>query len=297
MDLLRLKYFYAVAKEGGFVKAAKVLRVQQPAISKMVRQLEESLELTLFERHKRGVKLTQVGTEIYKKCQTLFDQVDAIHALADSQQEGCQGSLSIGATDSVASYVLPQLLGKFLRHHPKVEPSLFAGTSNLICREISEDRIEFGVFFTVPEGDFKITDIAEVPFELVGPKNISVSEAIALGFVLSREIDYPKHRPFPVLEMLRANQIPVNVAITSNNLDAQKQLVMEGLGVALLPSFMVRKEVKKGQLQNLFPKKSFRYSLKVVTRKRKVLSKSAATFLQFLETELPGLTSSTTLRD
>lgn len=289
MELIRLHYFYVVAREGGFTKASRILRVQQPAISKMVRQLEEHFDLRLLDRGKEGVTLTPIGSEIFKKCQVLFDQVDEIRSLADRQQVECSGPLSMGATDSVSSYLMPRVLGQFLREHPKVSPSLFAGTSNLICSEITEGKIEFGVFFTVPEGDFQVAELVDVPFQLVGPADVTPGEAVKRGFVISREIDYPKSRPFPVLEMLRRNSIEVKVAISSNNLDAQKHLVMEGLGVALLPSFMVKEEIRERKLQGLFPKKQFSYSLKVVTRRRKVLSKNSATFLKFMKIALPEL--------
>jgi DNA-binding transcriptional LysR family regulator len=289
MELNRLRYFHVVAREGSFTQAARVLRVQQPALSKMVRQLEGHLGLALLERHPKGVTLTPIGAEIFEKCRVLFDQVEEIRALADGQLAECQGPLSIGATDSVASHLLPQVLSDFLRDHPRVSPSLFSGASNLVTREMAEGRVELGVFFTVPDGDFRVAELAEVPFQLVASPALSPAEAMRRGFVLSREVDYPKARPFPVLEMLRRQGLDVRVAVACNQLDAQKMLVSQGLGVALLPSFMVREELASGRLQALLPRKPFRYSLKLVTPRRKSLSKSARAFMVCLERALQRL--------
>ncbi len=82
-----------------------------------------------------------------------------------------------------------------------------------------------------------------------------------------------------VLEMLRKHQLSGETAISSNNLDSQKALVKQGLGVSLLPRFMVKSSLASGRLTAYHQKKEFYYSLKLVTRRGKVLSKNATAFL------------------
>src|SRR5688572_30375323 len=135
MELNHLKYFFAVAREGSFTRASKVMRIQQPTISKMVQALEQDLNLVLLERYKKGVRLTKAGGEIFRMCEDIFSRVEAIKTLSDSEHNECQGILSFGMTDSATSYVLPKILRGFLAQHPKVRPSVFAGSSNLITNE------------------------------------------------------------------------------------------------------------------------------------------------------------------
>lgn len=290
MELNHLKYFYTVAREGSFTRASVSLRVQQPTISKMVRHLESQLGLVLIERHKKGIRLTKSGVEIYRTCEDIFDRVEEIRSLSDREKSECSGPLSFGGTDSVASYLVPKILGDFMKSHPKVRPSIFAGSSNLICNEILDGKVEFGLFFTGPDqGDFQVSELVKVPFQLVISTDQLKRKDLRSAFVISREIDYPKHRPFPVLEMLKRHKIDVDPVISSNNLDAQKQMVKEGLGVALLPGFMVKSGLQKGTLTSLQPKREFSYSLKLVTRTRKVLSKNAATFLDVFKQSVQEL--------
>jgi DNA-binding transcriptional LysR family regulator len=280
MELNHLKYFFTVAQEGSFTKASRTLRIQQPTISKMVRALEEQLGVSLMERNKNGVRLTKSGGEIYRLCEVIFDHVDEIRSRSSFEKTEFSGPLNFGATDSVASYLIPKILSDFLGSHSQVIPSIFSGSSNLICNEIREGKIEFGLFFTVPDQeDFHVSSLVDIPFHLVIASSHAHRKDTRKSFIISRDIDYPKSRPFPVLEMLKKNQVAVETAIACNNLDAQKEMVKQGLGVALLPGFMVKSGIDKGTLTAFQSRKNFSYSLKLVTRKGKILSKNASAFL------------------
>jgi DNA-binding transcriptional LysR family regulator len=176
-------------------------------------------------------------------------------------------------------------LREFLHDHPKVQAAIYTGTSALISNEIYDGRIEFGLFFDVLEkGDFQITELIEIPFLLVASSAQSKRPDPRLRFIIARKTDYTKATPFPVLEMLDRNGIRVDAFISSNNLESQKGLVREGLGVALLPAFMVQREMEDGTFTALYPRKKFSYFLKLVTRKGKVLSRDATAFLKIFKT-------------
>ncbi len=278
-----------MAREGSFTRAAKILRVQQPTISKMVQRLESQLNLVLFERHKRGVQLTKVGADVYRICVDVFANIDEIQAVSDSERTECQGLLSMGMTDSATIYLLPPLLKVFLKLHPKVRPSIFAGSYNLITNEILDGRVEFGVYFTRPEReDLRTTELVQVPFQLVISSKELRHKSLHTQFVISRDIDYPKSREFPVLEMLKKNRIKIENMIASNNLESQKCMVLQGLGVALLPSFMVKTELSKGTLALLHGDKKFSYSLKLVTQNRRLPSRNAMVFLDLMRRRIGG---------
>ncbi len=290
MELNHLKYFFVVAREGSFTRASRALRIQQPTISKMVKSLEDQLGFSLLERHKRGIRLTHSGGEVYRICERIFDDVDAINAFSPAEKLERSGPLTFGATDSVASYLVPGILADFLRLYPSVRPSIFSGSSNLICNEIHEGRVEFGLFFTVPESTgFRITRLADVPFRLVIATSQLQNKKRRGSFIISRDIDYPKNRPFPVLEMLRSNGVSVETTIACNNLDAQKELVKQGLGVALLPRFMVKSGLEKGTLTALHSKKEFSYALSLVTRKNRVDSANLTAFREHFEQRIVDL--------
>lgn len=281
MELNHLRYFFMVGREGSFTRASKLLRIQQPTISKMVKSLEDSLGMQLLERHRSGVRLTKAGLEVFSRCEDIFGRVDEITSMAAAERTECQGILSFGLTDSATAYLLPRSLGRFIKKHPAVRPSIFAGSSNLICHEISEGRVEFGVFFTDPDTeDFQVSELVDCPWQLVVARDVPRKSPVRTSLIISREIDYPKRKPFPALEMLKRHKVRLDPIVTANNLEAQKRMVLEGLGVAILPGFMVRAEMSRGTLLPLDPKKQFNHSLKLVTRRRKVLSRNALVFLE-----------------
>ena len=287
MELNHLKYFYIVARERGFTNASRVLRVQQPAISKMVRQLEEKLGLVLFERQKKQVLLTKAGEEIFNRCSKIFETVEDIVSFSNKEKIGCYGPLRFGASDSVASHLIPDILSGYMQSYPEVRPSVFTGASNMICDEIRENKIEFGVFFTVPEDDaFVMTEVASLRFYLVVSSMQVANQQIRKSFIGSREIDYPKMRSFPAMEMLRAQGIQPSVVISCNNLDAHRKFVLNGLGVALLPAFMVDEDIREKRLSVIYPQKKFFYSLKLVARNGKILSKNATVFLELFKKQI-----------
>ncbi|RYZ62039.1 MAG: hypothetical protein EOP09_19225 [Proteobacteria bacterium] len=102
-------------------------------------------------------------------------------------------------------------------------------------------------------------------------------------------VPVPKNRPFPVLEMLKSNGVNVETSIACNNLDAQKELVKQGLGIALLPRFMVKSGLENGTLTSLHSKKDFHYSLSLVTRKNRVDTANLTAFREFFENKIRSL--------
>jgi len=287
MELNHLKYFYTVAREGSFTRASRVLKIQQPTVSKMVQSLEAQLGVQLLERHKKGVRVTRPGGEIFRTCEEIFDKVEGIRALSAAKHYECEGKLALGVPSSVSSYLLPAAMRTYLRDNPGSEVFIWTGTGALISQEILEGHVEFGIFFSVAEGrEFQVSELAEVPFKLVVSARHKKDPDIRSCFVISRTSDYSRTAPFPVMEMLRRSKVRFKRVISSNNLDSQKQLVMEGLGVALLPAFMVRNELRSGVLSEIRPAKEMSYTLKLVTRRGKVLSRDAATFLEVFREEM-----------
>ena len=290
MELNHLKYFYTVAKEGSFTRASQSLKIQQPTVSKMVRHLEGQLGVVLLERHKKGVRVTKSGGELFRSCEEIFDRIEEIRSFSARQSIECEGRLSFAVPSSVSSYLIPKILKKFLAQNPKSQASIWTGTPHWIGQEIIDGNAEFGILYADSEpSDFQVSDLCRVRFRLVIASQHFKDQTLRSSFVISRETDYSKSTPFPVIEMLSKNRLKFTRVISCNNLDSQKQLVREGMGVALLPAFMVKEEIEKGDFTVLQPQKDFSSSLKLVTRKGKVLSRDAATFLDTFRELVPNL--------
>ena len=125
MNLLHLQYFYEVSRLGSFGLAAKRLRVSQPAVSKMVKSLEESLGVTLLERSRRGLVLTNSGKAAFDSAALIFSQAQNLRKKLSESGGPLKGELLLGIADNLAIHVLPDLLDRFKKAHPQVFVSLF----------------------------------------------------------------------------------------------------------------------------------------------------------------------------
>src|SRR5215469_3500076 len=127
MELRQLVYFEAVARHGGFSRAAEQLRIAQPAVSAQIRRLESELGTALLQRTTRRVALTHAGELFLARTRTVLDELDGARAELDELAAVRRGHLRIGATLVLASIDLPRSLARFHRRYPGVTLALRTG--------------------------------------------------------------------------------------------------------------------------------------------------------------------------
>jgi DNA-binding transcriptional LysR family regulator len=288
MELNLLRYFYCVAREGGFTKASKVLHVQQPALSRAVRQLEDQLGVTLLERRKRSSIPTKVGQEIFEACARIFQEAENIRALAEAERRECRGVLRFAAASAIAASLVPRVHVTYLRAYPEVWPMSYSGPASVMLERIAAGELEFGLFFYLPKLSVALaaTDLAHIPFALVVKAGHERDPRVCSSFIGSREVDDTANKSFPTVDRLRRDHPEVQIRISSNDLAAHKELVLAGLGVSILPRFLVASELAAGSLRALYPNEQFGFPMHLVTRHRQVLSRAARLFLEHLRTAL-----------
>ncbi|WII71611.1 LysR family transcriptional regulator [Bdellovibrio sp. 22V] len=281
MNLLHLQYFYVVAKEQGFTNASKALRIQQPAISRMVKLLEDDIGFDLFEKVGRRVQLTPKGMEVFEHCQRIFGSVDDLKQSLGKISGEVKGPLKLAASEPIASHFLPEVLEKYLAKHPQVYPNIFSGPASMLLEKIENGQLELGLFFHIPDLSEKLEIFAkkEIQYHLVIRKDLRRKKDVLESFIGSREIDDSSTRKFPTLEKLRKIHPNAQIKISSNNLTAHKEMVLRGLGVSVLPEFLVAEELKEGLLSDLLPKEDLLFHLKFIKRKTAQLSTAAQTLM------------------
>lgn len=281
MNLNHLHYFYVVAREQGFTKASKVLRIQQPAISRMVHQLEEDLGFKLFEKVGRNIRLTGQGTEVFERAKRIFGEVDQLKQSIGKIKGECKGPIVIAAADVIASHFLPGILRRYLAIHPLVHPNIFSGPASMLIDRIGKGDGEVGLFFHVPDlpDSVEVCHKVKVRFHLIARKDMKKNKLVLSSFIGSREIDDTSTRRFPTLDRLKKYIPEARITISSNNLSSHRQLVLEGLGVAILPTFLIADDLKSGLVIDLYPKEELNFDLKIIKRKTAVLSKNAEELL------------------
>ncbi len=266
MNLHHLHYFYIVAREGGFRRASDLLRIQQPAISKMVGQLEEHFGFPLFEKVGRGVQLTQAGQDVFEQCHRIFGEVETLRRSLGEISGEPHGPLDIGTTDVVAGALLPRAFKRIMAKYPKLYPVIQTGPAYTLFPKISQRKVEFGLFFHIPAlpESLECSVFARIPFKLVVKRGYEKDKQVIASFIGSREVDDQSNRRFPTLERIARDVKEAAIKISSNSLLAHKEFVLNGLGVSVLPEFLVAQELKTGKLVSLYDREKFEFDLKMI---------------------------------
>lgn len=254
MDLARVEGFLAVAHRGNLSRAAESLYVTQPALSARLHALEAELGAPLFTRGRRGMTLTDAGRAFLPYAEralaTLRDGADLVGQLG----RGSAGELAIGAAPAISTYVLPGLLVRYVDRHPNVRLVVRTGHSEEIVEMALRGEIAVGLVRELrhqgiesrPLYDDELLLVAEPHHPLARSGHVGLE-----GLRDSRLILFDRTSSFYELTQAlfrEAGVAPAGV-MELDNIDAAKQMVTAGLGIALLPLTAVARELATGELR------------------------------------------------
>lgn len=160
MSDFRLKVFQSVAKNLSFTKASQDLFVSQPAITKHIQELETSYQTRLFDRQGSKICLTESGKLLLEHCERILEDYKRLEYEMHLLHNEYTGELKLGASTTVAQYVLPPMLASFISKFPQVSLSLMNGNSREIEIALQEHRIDLGLV----EGVFRLPNLKYTTF-------------------------------------------------------------------------------------------------------------------------------------
>lgn len=162
-NLNHYKNFYEVAKTGNISKAAEHLYISQPAVSKSIAKLENSLGLALFIRSKKGVKLTAEGKTLYDHLKLAFDSIEnAEHTLRHIGEFG-MGQLRIGVSTSLCKHILLPFLQDFIEEHPHIKVVIECNPTFQTIQLLKQDKIDIGLICDTPlEKGYRFTPLRSI---------------------------------------------------------------------------------------------------------------------------------------
>jgi len=141
----RLQVFHTVARLLSFTKAAETLHMTQPAVTFQVRQLEEHFNTRLFDRTHNRISLTEAGKQVYRVADKIFVHYDEMEDAVRQVTGEISGALIIGASTTIAEYMLPALLGEFKHKYPDVNVHLKVSNTDGIVGMVENNDIDLGV--------------------------------------------------------------------------------------------------------------------------------------------------------
>jgi len=253
----RLQVFHTVARLLSFTKAAEELHMTQPAVTFQVRQLEEQFNTRLFDRTHNRISLTDAGTRVYgfaEKIFLLYSEMDnAVRELTGD----ISGVLVLGASTTIAEYMLPVLLGDFKAKHPEVTIRLKVANTDGIVAQVENNEIDLGVVEAPVNNKNLVVEACRtdhlvliVPpgHELANEKNVSLERIIQFPFICREEGSGTREVMIESMQSAGFNPADLNIAMELGSLEAIKGAVESGMGISILSRATLLKELKLGTL-------------------------------------------------
>jgi DNA-binding transcriptional LysR family regulator len=249
MNLHLLRVFAAVAQHNGVGAAARALRVSQPAVSRAVRELEEQVGLTLLERTGRGIRLTSEGTDVYRQARDVFAAERMVEETIAGLKGIEHGSLHIGASTTIATYVLPGIVGAFARAHPGIAIELTSVHTRTLVDLLRNYELDVAIAEAAVDDDRiavtrwatdEMVVICAPGHRLAATRAISAA-TLADELLILRELESGTRTI--VDRALAAAGIIVRRSMSVDSTEVIKQLVANGLGVGIVSRVAVRDQL------------------------------------------------------
>jgi LysR family transcriptional regulator, low CO2-responsive transcriptional regulator len=293
----QLKVFRTVAQHLSYTGAAETLYLSQPAVAQQVKSLEQMLGLRLFARSGRGIVLTPEGQEFLILVDRLFTQLAETIPVVHDIHTLKRGSVVIGASISAGTYVVPPLLGSFHALYPRIDLTLLVAHRHSIEEDLLAYKIDLGVMGFVERRERFVVEVLR-PYELLvvaSPFHRLASRSTIPLHDLQDETLLMRERESVTrlateLQFAQAG-VPIPASLELGNIEATKEGVAAGLGIAVLPYESVAFELRNGDLVVLgvqsFPLQRQWYVVNVKGRRLSLAAKALRQLLLQSRTEFP----------
>ena len=254
--LQQLRILKAVATEKNFTKAAEVLYLSQPSLSKQIKTLEKNLDILLINRENNKISLTENGKVFLQYSERILALCEeSCRALIDLKN-GDRGNLTVGASQTIGTYLMPRVLALFAQNYPQIDLKVQVNSTRLIANNVLNREIDIAVVG------------GEIPYEL--KKNLSIKDFVEdeLSLIISKSHPFAKKKKINKENLYYLNFITLNsnstirkfidniliqngietkqlkIIMQFNSIEGIKTAVSLGLGAAFVSSSAIEKEVE-----------------------------------------------------
>ena len=287
MNLYHLQYFLAVARRESFSKAAREMHVTQPTVSNGVRELERTLGVKLFNRGSRHVSLTMEGRALVGYAERIQDLTE------EAENRVTQGEImpgegfTFGATDAAVTYLLTDILKRYVQRFPTLELSVRVSPSQYLVEELLANRSEFALI-TLPYSHPRIETMTiyrdSMPL-VVGSDHpfahqttVTLREIAKQPLILFHEDSVSRRI---VEDKFSAEGVASRVVMEMRSPEAMRKLVEAGVGISFLPSLTIQESITAGTLQKVTVEGvSFRRDIGVAWRRGRYFSPALIKLLE-----------------
>ena len=253
----RLQVFHTVARLLSFTKAAETLHMTQPAVTFQVRQLEEYFNTRLFDRTHNRISLTDAGRRVFEYADRIFSLYGEMENAVRAMTGEISGVLLIGASTTIAEYMLPALLGDFKSKYPDVNIHLKVSNTDGIVTMVENNVIDLGVVEAPVLNKNLVVEtcrmdqlVAIVPHNhpLAASSAVTIQQLLEYPFICREEGSGTREVINEYMTLAGLNPGNINVSMELGSPEAIKGAVEAGMGVSIVSRATIHKELQLGSL-------------------------------------------------
>lgn len=291
MDIKHLQYFIEVSRMKSFSKAAEHLYVTQPTISKMIRNLERELGVSLFARTNKSVELTDAGEVIFEQAKVIDKAFKDLEFQLENLTDLKKGNIHIGLPPMIGSLYFPDIIGGFHDRYPDITIRLFEVGSKRIEDEISKGDLDIGVVvlpvnekvfdsFSFEKEEIKL--VVSASHRFADLKEIELSQLKDENFILFND-DFALHSR--IISSCASAGFQPNIISESSQWDFIGKMAASKLGIALMPESICRDLTSDVSILSVSDP-SIHWELAVIWLKDAYLSYAGREWLKYAKTKL-----------
>ena len=256
--LQQLRILKAIASEKSFTKAAEVLYVSQPSLSKQIKILENRLGIVLLNRENSTISLTEGGRVFLQYSERILALCEESCRALNDVKNGDRGNLTVGASQTIGTYLMPRVLALFAQNYPQININVQVDSTRVITKNVVNQEIDIAVVGgDVPEELKKNLDIENFvedelilivpkshPFALKKHKKINKDDLYHLNFITLNSNSTIRKFIDNILIQNDIETKQFNIIMQLNSIEGIKTAVSLGLGAAFVSSSAIEKEIK-----------------------------------------------------
>ena len=249
----RLQVFYSVARHLSFTKAAEALHMTQPAVTFQVRQLEEQFNTRLFDRTHNRINLTEAGDRVHHYAKQIFELYSRMEGEVRELTGEVSGVVILGASTTIAEYMLPSLLGAFKRKFPDVVIRLRVSNTDGIVTMVEENEIDLGVVEAPVSNKSLVVEICRIDtlvavlppeHELAGRASLPVADVLKYPFITREEGSGTREVTFDYLRGAGLEPANLNLVMELGSPESIKGAIEADMGISILSRSTIGKELQ-----------------------------------------------------
>jgi DNA-binding transcriptional LysR family regulator len=253
----RLQVFYTVARLLSFTKAAETLHMTQPAVTFQVRQLEDHFDTRLFDRTHNRVALTEAGHKAYEYAEQIFSLYAEMENTVKELTNDVSGALTMGASTTIAEYMLPALLRGFTVEFPDINLRLKVSNTEGIVSMVENSMIDLGVVEGPVANKNLLVEVCRIDqlvvvvppgHEIANRESIPLEEVMNFPFICREEGSGTREVILDHMVQLGLDRNNLNVSLELGSPESIKGAVEAGMGISIASLATLEKELKLGTL-------------------------------------------------